>query len=535
MVIANSDSNTTLVSLNQFEENHKYGILEENIVVGETGLLQFADPSRSERARSNSQFASDGGLPTNLLLATTNTTTSSLEEHVPLYLPAQKCLSLPASQHLDVDEYLTRNYYSSSKTLSTLETGAKVLQTSRDQLLFSKRRRVFGGKEEQKERLLYVAQGERANATSSEYDVLMSDKATTCHILAFRSMVHNNDSENTLPLTSLTHLDGAQYEECVRDMIQEHIDFHQQRSSDGNKRRKTKLGEEEKKCNDCNDEGPVDYEVIACKRRHCDEKITIDIHVMGGFNDDDGSSSTITNWLLRLLSQLADEFKDQCIGLEMVIKTLVVSSSNNQVEDKSKINSPIGRGLGINVRTGEVFLAQCKDVDQSSHGPAPVLRSVRLWSRGGSSDRCSATRHLQPEKLSVVHTVGDSDKIWKSLNVDTNDRVRKEYSLFWVRPFQLRSIPDIDVLLGLPNQTLLQYTSTSPEAEEPDFCKDVRASLHFLKDQCEIKRDDGRSLFGKTFDEPLVFALHHGEARTSMNDPKESIKQQRGQWKQLSL
>ena len=490
MVVANSESNTTLVSLS---DNDKHGLSDQCIIVGNSGLLEYVDSCRTTTATA---CHTDSGVSTELLIpAPGSPGSSSVEEYVPFYLPtSQEQEQFP----LDVDEYLTRNYYTcdddddsdsdsdsdnhKSETKRELQTGATALKESRKRLLSTKRQRI--GADEQK-RVLYVAQGERANATSKEYDILMSDKATTCHILAFRSRTTINNKD--ISLTSLTHLDSRDYEECVRDMIEEHIDHHHQDNSH--------------------------------------ETVTIDVHVMGGFNDDEGFSSGITDWLMPLLADMAKEFKNENVGVRMLVKTLVVSSANNEVDNRNN-NNPIGRGLGIDVRTGEVFLAQCQDDDERNSGPLPLLRSVRMWSRGYS----------QSHKLSVVHTVKDVHDLFSALYVDVNDSVRSEYSLFWVQPFVLRSVPEVDSLLNLPNERLLQCTSTSPEAEEPGFCKELRASLQFLKHQCDIKREDGSNLFGKKFDRPLIFAMYHGNSTVGSNNFKNQPKaSQRAKWNKLSL
>lgn len=542
MVIANSESNTTLVSL--CDNNNKHGISEKSIVVGDSGLLEYVQFSRSTTTTTSTTACHiDGGVATELLIPAPGSS-NSIEQYVPLYLPAAqevRSVSQQRNRHhpLDVDDYLSRNYYSyacddnnsdnhKNATKREVQTGATALQESRKRLLSTKRRRLGGARE--RNRVLYVEQGERANSTSKEYDVLMSDKATTCHIVAFRSTTNSSDNstyaEDDVPLTSLTHLDSPNYEECVREMIQEHIDHHHHRwnrSFDRSDRKRTKFVQEEKKCDDCCEQPSEERNERRTTNNNSHETVTIDIHVMGGFDDDDASSSSITDWLLPLLARLAKEFKNQTVGVRMVVKTLVVSSSNNVVDDRNN-NSPIGRGLGIDARTGEVFLARCDDEDDNngrSSGPVSLLRSVRLWSRAAGScgsNHHAASSHLQPHKLSVVHTAKDVDDLFSSWNVGADDSIRSEYSLFWVQPFLLRLIPDVDVLLGLPNELLLQYTSTSPEVEYPGFVKDVRASLQFLKQQCDIERDDGKNLFGTNFDRPLVFGIS-----------------QRGEWKRLSL
>jgi len=529
MVIANSDSNTTLVSLNDGSDDHKHYVSgEQKIVIdAESGLFRYVEPSASSTTRLSTDddtSCSDGGVQTELLISVPDSSSSSsAEEHVPLYLPLHELdqTSEKDNNGLDIDQYVSRNYYNidnnkcrnnrnsyeleQSKDPSTLLPGAEVLKASREQLLNSKRRKVFT---REQDRLLYVAQGERANGTSDQYDVVMSDKATTCHIVAFRS---STTRKGDLPLTSLTHLDGPTYEQCVRDMVQEHLEHHSRDMSRNESRRKrAKFVEEEKKSDDCRE--PQEE-----SKNNLEKDVTIDIHIMGGFDDSDSSSSSITDWLLRLLARMAKEFKDQSVRVQMVMKTLVVSSSNNTV-DSRKSNCPIGRGLGVDLRTGDVFLPDTQE-DSSSNGPVSVLRSVRLWSR------CCAGEG-QSHRLSVVHTTKDVDNLWSSFGYDANNDIRKEYCLFWVQPFRFKSIPDADVLLGLPDELLLQYTSTSPDVEEAGFCKDVRASITFLKYNCDTKNEDGSSYFGRCFDHPMVFAMRHSPSRDT---------KQREEWKRLSL
>eukprot|EP00536_Pseudo-nitzschia_multiseries_P009904 jgi/Psemu1/306905/fgenesh1_kg.288_\ len=283
-------------------------------------------------------------------------------------------------------------------------------------------------------------------------------------------------------------------------MIQEHIDHHRKR---GNTWMGTSDVQEEKESDD------------PCKSESSTNKIvTIDVHVMGGFFDKKMASSKTTEWLLRLLARLAKELAHQRVGVRLVVKTLVVSSSNSQLDD-SYNESPIGRGLGIDAWTGEVFLAQC-DGRNSSSGPAPLLRSARLWCREAS----------EPHKLSVVHTVRDLDDFFSSYQINEDHPIRSECSFFWVQPFAFRSIPCADALLSLTNEQFLKEMSTSPEVEEPSFCDDVRASLRFLTERCDVECDDGSSMFGTNLDRPLLFVMCHRRSTARFA---------RGKWTRVSL
>jgi protein N-terminal asparagine amidohydrolase len=209
-------------------------------------------------------------------------------------------------------------------------------------------------------------------------------------------------------------------------MVSEHIAHHKSRF------------EEEKKMDDS-----FTYDII-----------NLEIHVVGGFQDNDSTSSKISNWLMHLLAQIAEEEKD---FIKMTLKTCALTSMND-----NGYACPIGRGLGIDLRTGKAFLAK---VEEDVAGPAVQLRSVRLWSG--------------QKELSVVHTS-------KSNEVHIN-------------PFVYEPFTEANQLLQLPDHVMLQFTSTSPDVEEPNFCTSVRSTLRYLLDvECT-------SVFGPSVDQPLIF------------------------------
>lgn len=254
------------------------------------------------------------------------------------------------------------------------------------------------------ERVLYVRQGEMAHAVPSHCDVIVSDKATTCHILALRSKTCTST-----PLVSLTHIDGTCYEDSIREMIVEHKSHHDQLFFNSFK--------EEKK-------EEIDR-----------QRIEMDVHIVGGFEDATSSSREISTFLINLLAQVADEERT---AIRMTLKTCAISSMND-----NGYSCPIGRGMGIDLRTGEAFLAK---VDDSAAGPAPTLRSVRLW--------------RSYKQLSLIHTARSNKLV--------------------IAPFHFQPFPEIDMLLKLPDSVLLQCTSTSPDVEEDDFCYNIRKSLRYM-------------------------------------------------------
>jgi hypothetical protein len=380
MVIANSDSNGTLVSLgnglkrSSSFQGFDWGSYDEVVHYEQTQLL----------------------LPEDLICDDALGDSYQVETRQPLYLPNQRD---------SVDQCLRNN---------------TLLMERCDELLSQPPVHYH---QESKQDVLYVAQGEVAHAIPSQCDIIMSDKATTCHILALRSTL----TDHSTPMSSLTHIDSISYEDCVRAMVQEHKSFHRT------------FKEEEKKDTDSS----------------TDSKITLDVHVVGGFDDAKGSSREISNWLITLLASIAAEEKD---SLVITLQTCAISSMNDDGR-----NAPMARGLAMDTKTGETFLARC---DEQVAGPSIPLRSIRLWS--GSCP-----------KLSVIHTAYSNTVC--------------------IEPFKYAPFKELDGLLTLQDDVLLKYTSTSPDCEEVDFCQCIRSTLKFLRDvPCT-------GIFGDKCDQTLVF------------------------------
>ena len=213
------------------------------------------------------------------------------------------------------------------------------------------------------QRVINICQGEIGHVMAKQADIVVSDRATTCHVVAVRSTAFPRNASNAL--VSLCHVDKAGYGGCLRDMIVRHR----------------------------NDHGSF-----------CD----VELHIVGGFSDFDGSSLAISEHLLRIFAQISLEEKD----INIILRTCMVGCLNDD-----GFGSPIGRGLAMDVHSGSVFLAA---VDDTVAGPALVLRASRLWS--STTDRA---------KLSTVHTEHCDD--------------------FVVEPFNLETFRGLNVLLSLPD------------------------------------------------------------------------------------
>ncbi|GAX09290.1 protein N-terminal asparagine amidohydrolase [Fistulifera solaris] len=366
MVIANSDSTGTLVSLES--------------ALKRVSSLEALQANRSEEVslrQTNLRVSGDSECIDD----------TSEGQDVPIYLPK-------SGSSLDVDECL--------QCLPQI-LDARDAFLSVDPAHFSRFSR---------ERILYVGQGEVAHAVPAQCDVIMSDKATTCHILALRSC-----SDDNAPLVSLSHIDSTSYEKCIRSMVVRHRNHHWR-------------GE---------------------------KKVAISVHVMGGFNDIDGTSQNISNWMIHLLADIADEERE---SLCLAFKTCSISCLND-----SGNGSPVGRGLAIDLVSGDAFLARC---DEDVSGPLPVLRSARLF-----------TRNTAAPRLNQIHCE------------------KSCYTI--IEPFAYSPFRGMESFLKMPDDLLLQYTSTSPDCEEDSFCDSLRATLKLIRDVPYCK------IFGDRCDKTLVY------------------------------
>jgi hypothetical protein len=261
--------------------------------------------------------------------------------------------------------------------------------------------------------VIYVHQREVAHVSNEQYDkrgaVLASDAATTCHILALRS-IHNQKI-----LGSLCHLDSTKNEACIRKMVQEHIDYHDNISNDA--------------------------------------RVIMEVHIVGGYNDTKGNSSEITESVFCLLRDLASELKST---MEVQIKTCIVSGLNDSMTySKSLLQpSPMVRGMAMDVASGHITLLQY--VHSTLLGPEPTLRRVRLWSTSPNAGDLLTVHSPRGEQISIAE-------------------------------FTFHAFEDIDVFLSLPDDVLLEYSSTSPECEGENFCDELRAACRFVRD---VKAED---------------------------------------------
>lgn len=392
--------------------------------------------------------------------------------------------------------------------------------------------------------LLYVHQHEIGHATTHDYAysssngeyqtpnlIIASDAATTCHIIAVRTvfMTDNGGStdasangsaspkgaggnthtsgvgeeseegegENVFALASLTHLDTVKTATCVKNLFALHGNtarqqVEQQRQEQQQKQQE--LQQQEQQYPQKQSEGRKSHDasnnqqdgVNSHQTNSFVSKCVMSIHIIGGYNDKDGTSLQITHHVFDIIDMISREY-DDCLVVQL--KTCIttglndihgdtidslpstipgtdgrVPSSTPTTAKAMPKEGPILRGMAMNVSTGSIhFLSQVAD---SLHGPEAILRRVR-------SSEC--------RDLLVIHPA--------------------QQERLLIPPFQYYSFPEIDFYLKMTDDMLLQSCSTSPECENSMFCEQIRRQFRFMKDV------NMKSVFGQHMDCPVVYEL----------------------------
>ncbi|KAL3758962.1 hypothetical protein ACHAWU_003033 [Discostella pseudostelligera] len=313
-------------------------------------------------------------------------------------------------------------------------------------------------------RVINVIQGEIAHCTPSQVDILVSDDATTCHIVAIwsRYVGVDSDSKEGSLMATMAHIDGPGYGGCIKDAVGEHIKHHSSCVSDS-------------------DKGNV---IPSLHTNNDDDRgiIQVYVHIMGGFNDEDGRSIEITNDVMQAFAAVSREYDCHSIRrgvprMQITLETCAVATANDD-----GTGCPLGRGMAMDVTTGRVFLAEVDDVDYvisnpmttscdgivtvdhkvpmndgfiSARGPAATLRSVRIW-----ESAFYASHRKQVKKLCVIHQPSDDFLI--------------------IEPFYFTPHNSLNRLLRCSDEELLRRTSTSPRVEKSNFVSKVRESFMYM-------------------------------------------------------
>ncbi|CAK6962903.1 protein N-terminal asparagine amidohydrolase isoform X2 [Scomber scombrus] len=230
--------------------------------------------------------------------------------------------------------------------------------------------------------LLYVQQREFAATTPADnwVSVIGSDDATTCHLVVLR---HTGSGA-----VCIAHCDGSSTWSEVPLLVK-----------------------------------------TVTSLSNVSKEGRLELHLVGGFNDESKTSHKLS---LSILAAFQKQKED--IHLE----TCCITEMNDVVVEGT--NRPVIYGIGVNVKTGEVFPASFPQ-----KGPAEELRSARTFTGGQMAEIYDSSRGLVK--------IGPCK--W-SPNLDI---------AFW---------------LAQDDDTILKYLSTSPMAEPPHFVQHMKSTIQFL-------------------------------------------------------
>ncbi|XP_060774888.1 protein N-terminal asparagine amidohydrolase [Neoarius graeffei] len=230
--------------------------------------------------------------------------------------------------------------------------------------------------------LLYVQQREFAATIPADgsVSVIGSEDATTCHLIVLR---HTGSGA-----TCLAHLDGSSTRTEVPLLVNAVMALS----------------------------NPV-------------KAGRLELHLIGGFDDDNKTSHNLSREILVAFQKQKEEIH---------LETCCITDMNDVVTDG--IHRPIIYGIGVNVKTGEVFPAAFPH-----KGPAEDLRSARSFTGG------------------QIANVYDSSK----------EQLK-------ICPCRWPPSTDLAFWLDQDDETILQYLSTSPYAEPPHFVQHIKSTIRFL-------------------------------------------------------
>lgn len=233
--------------------------------------------------------------------------------------------------------------------------------------------------------LLYVRQREFASTVPQDKNVsiLGSDDATTCIIVVVR---HTGSGA-----VALAHLDGTGTDEAVCTMTQ--------------RVQELALGYPEGR---------------------------IELQLVGGYSD-------ANNYSEELFYNLMNSFHKQPVEVDLTLAC--VGQLNTTI--RGGIPWPLVYGIGVNIKTGEIFPATFPD-----KGPEACLRSAK-----------NLTGH--PEVLDIY---------------DCN------MGLLRIGPFNYKPLRGVDLWLEQNDEFILRHLSTSPDVEPPHFVEEIRATLKYIRE-----------------------------------------------------
>lgn len=232
--------------------------------------------------------------------------------------------------------------------------------------------------------LLYVHQREFAvtGLHDKHISILGTDDATTCQIVVLR---HTGSGA-----VALAHFDGSGLQQGVANIVRRVEDLSLS-APDGR----------------------------------------LELHIIGGFLDR-------RNYSEQLAIQLLYAFHKQPVNIHLI--TACLCELNNSL--RGNINWPVIYGIGINVKSGEIFPATFPD-----KGPDQPLRCARHFTG------CYEMIDIYDYNLGVLR----------------------------IGPFNYEPMRGINLWLSQSDDFLLQHLSTSPEVESPHFAIQVRETLKYIQ------------------------------------------------------
>ncbi|XP_074647236.1 protein N-terminal asparagine amidohydrolase-like [Tubulanus polymorphus] len=236
-----------------------------------------------------------------------------------------------------------------------------------------------------KKKLLYVMQRELAVIAPREDDtieIIGTEDATTCHI----GIITHSGSK----AVGLCHFDGYETEQCCKRMVE-----------------KLKL---------------LSHGIPG----------RLELHLIGGFMDDRKISMNLTK-------ELSDAFHD--CDEEIHIATFCVTDLNDVL--KGEIHFPVIYGVGVDVKTGEIFRAEFPD-----KGPALNLRHSRIFA--------------------------GVDKIWDIYDNDKHQLIVEPFSFVSGAVYQAK------MWSKAPDSMILEHLSTSGDQEPEGYADQVRNVFKFI-------------------------------------------------------
>jgi len=179
--------------------------------------------------------------------------------------------------------------------------------------------------DEKTQRILYVGQREYAviakNLNKCSFDYIVTDEATTCHILVF--------IEPSTGTVGLAHLDGGgNMQESIKEFIST--------------------------INCCQNLIDNDGSPAVCKN--------LEMYLFGGFVDAKGYSEP-----------MFDEILSTCKNLDQKIELKLACCFSVNNVFKANENYPLITGLGVRVESLDVSVIKCRNI-----GPDTLLRNVRM-------------------------------------------------------------------------------------------------------------------------------------------------------------